>query len=175
MKWFREYGWISKYYFSINCANYVNLSQISKTTFHTGCPRSLHHILRPQKAMGYVKIFRKKKPGQLFWHQIFRYSFLQCEVTWKGNHNYKTELSFWRVKSCLLITIMCKFWEWFSIKLSHGDYFLTELAVLANYRSFTMLIFRKKHLVKIVSFCNIYIISYAKQNTVRIYRRSEPT
>ena len=60
---------------------------------------------------------------------------------------------------------MCKDLREIFFQISHGDYFLTELVVLTNYRTLTMLTFRKKDLVKMLLFCNVYIVIMFKQNT----------
>ena len=48
-------------------------------------------------------------------------------------------------------------------QISHGDYFLTELVVLTNYRTLTMLTFSEKDLVKICHFAMFTLL--VMQNT----------
>ena len=104
-------------------------------------------------------ISKKKKLWQLFWYQIYRYSFLQCELTHKSNHNCKTALSYRVVKHAVII--MLKFRDRFSFKFPMVIIFLTELVLLTNSRIFTMLTCREKNQVKKLSSCNGFIIIYA--------------
>ena len=60
---------------------------------------------------------------------------------------------------------MCKFREIF-FEIFHGDYFLTELVVLTNYRTFTMLTFSEKYLVKICHFVMFTLLIMLKQTPV---------
>ena len=87
--------------------------------YNMGVP-SLHPLLSlispiPSSMQCHIwNTFTKMKSGQFVSYQIYRYNFLQCELTWKRNHTYKMVLSYRRVKCALIL--MCRFWERFSVK-----------------------------------------------------------